>query len=164
MAGPGRVVALYVAAAGGQPVRAVARADAVVGGGLLGDRYQRGTGHWSYQERLRDDVTLVAAEALAAAAAEHGVALGGGASRRNAVTEGVDLDALVGREFAVGGALLRGERPCEPCRYLDGLVGGPARAALAGRGGLRATVVRAGRLAVGDAVLPGPPGPPDTAS
>ena len=65
----------------------------------------------------------------------------------------MDLDALVGHRFRVGEVELRGERPCEPCRYLDRVTGQPAKAALRGRGGLRATVLTGGRLRVGDLVV-----------
>lgn len=155
----GEVVGIYLAAAGGLPMQAVAGVDAAAGQGLQGDRYRTGRGYWSYDSRLYEDVTLIAVEALAAAAAEHGVSLRGGASRRNIETRGVDLDALVGQLFRAGGVELRGERPCEPCRYLDGVTGLSAKTALQGRGGLRATVVRGGRLQVGDDVTAGEPVP-----
>lgn len=152
----GHVTGVYLAAAGAQPMRSVETATALVGQGLSGDRYQTGAGEWSYDPRLYDDVTLIAVEALAAARAECGVQLGAGASRRNVETVGVDLDGLVGRLFRVGEVVLRGERVCEPCRYLDRVTGQAAKAALQGRGGLRATVVRGGRLQVGDVVDPQP--------
>lgn len=153
----GVLQAIWVTGTGGAPMRPLPSAAAVAGRGLEGDRYARGAGYWSTDPRLCDDVTLVAAEDLEAAQAEHGVVLTGGASRRNLVTTGVDLAALVGRRFTIGTVLLVGNRPCEPCRYLDGLTGGPAKAALTGRGGLRASVVAGGRLAVGDAVVVAPP-------
>jgi len=118
------------------------------------DRYQAGTGQWCYDRRLYDDVTLIAAEALDAAGAEHGVHLHAGAARRNVETRGVDLLALVGRQFRIGEVVLRGNRACEPCRYLDRVTGQPAKTALAGRGGLRATVITGGALRGGDRVLP----------
>ncbi len=148
----GEVVGVYLAESAGRPMRAVASAVAVAGQGLLGDRYQAGTGEWSYDPRLYDDVTLVAVEALDAASTEFGVHLQGGVSRRNLHTRGVDLEALVGRCFRAGEVELRGERPCDPCRSLDQLTGQPAKAALQGRGGLRATVITGGRLRVGDPV------------
>lgn len=137
---------------GSLPVRAVESALAVAGQGLLGDRYQTGSGEWSYDPRLCSDVTLIATETLTAARVERGVDLGAGTSRRNLETQGVDLDVLVGRLFQVGEVVLRGERPCEPCRYLDRVTGQQAKAALLGRGGLRATVVTGGQLQVGDAI------------
>ncbi len=144
-------------------MQAVESAVAVVGQGLLGDRYQTGAGAWSYDPRLYDDVTLIAVEALAAARAERGVELQAGASRRNVESSGVDLDALIGHLFRVGEVVLRGERPCEPCRYLDRVTGQAARAALQGRGGLRATIVTGGRLRVGSSVEPQPAVPQDVA-
>ncbi|CAN5660389.1 MOSC domain-containing protein [soil metagenome] len=147
------MVGLYVAASGGLPMRSVDSAVSAVGQGLLGDRYQAGTGEWSYDPRLCNDVTLIAVEALAAARAEHGVDLEQGAARRNVETRGVDLDELIGRQFRVGEAVLYGERPCDPCRYLDRVTGQPAKSALQGRGGLRATVLTGGRLRVGDLIF-----------
>ncbi len=149
----GQVSAIYLAASAGLPMWPVEWVVAVAGQGLLGDRYQTGSGEWSYDPRLRSDVTLIAVEVLAVATAESGHQLGGGASRRNVHTQGVALDSLVGRHFTIGEVELRGERPCEPCRYLDRITSRPAKAALQGRGGLRATVIVGGRLAVGDAVL-----------
>jgi MOSC domain-containing protein YiiM len=140
-------VGVYLADSAALPMRSVQSAVAAVGRGLLGDRYQAGTGHWCHDPRLYDDVTLVAQEALAAAGAQCGVQLGSGASRRNLETPGVDLDALVGLRFHVGEVELRAERSCEPCRHLDQVTGQPAKAALQGRGGLRATILHGGHCA-----------------
>ena len=147
---------VYLAGAAGVAMRPVQSAVAVAGQGLVGDRYQTGTGQWCYDRRLYDDVTLIAAEALDAAGAEHGVHLQGGAARRNLETRGVDLQALVGRTFGIGEVVLRGNRACEPCRYLDQVTGQPAKAALNGRGGLRASVITGGAVRVGDPVLDRP--------
>ena len=46
-----------------------------------------------------------------------------GDTRRNLVTTGVDLPALVGRWFAVGDALLFGMKRCPPCTHLERLTG-----------------------------------------
>ena len=73
-------------------------------------------------------------------------------TRRNLVTEGVDLDQLVGRTFSVGDVVMRGVRDCPPCKYLEGLTRPGVLAALKGRGGLRADIVRAGVLRVGDKI------------
>ncbi len=150
----GRLVGIYVTGAGGEPMRSLATAEVAVGQGLVGDRYAMGTGEWSYDARLCNDVTLMASEVLEDVLTDRGIDLRGGLSRRNLETSGVDLDALVGKRFWIGEVELRGDRPCDPCRYLDGVTGVPAMAALSGRGGLRATVLRGGQLHVGDAVKP----------
>ena len=44
--------------------------------------------------------------------------------------------------------------PCEPCHYIETLLGRPGLLrALVGRGGLRARVLEGGRIAVGDAIV-----------
>jgi len=157
------VVWVYLAESAGLPMRSVASAVAAVGQGLLEDRYQTGRGEWCYHQRLFDDVTLIGVEALDAARKEHGVQLAAGTARRNVEVRGVDLAALVGCRFRAVEVVLRGERPCEPCRYLDRVTGQAARAALEGRGGLRATVLSGGRLNVGDSIgvnRPAAPVPP----
>jgi MOSC domain-containing protein YiiM len=148
----GTVTGVFLADAGGRPMRSVTQAEAVPGQGLLGDRYQSGLGEWSYDARLCNDVTLIATEVLAAIVAEGGPELRDGLHRRNVETAGIDLMSLVGRRFRVGAVELRGDRACDPCRYLDGVVGVSAMAALRDRGGLRATVLGAGVLRVGDPV------------
>src|SRR2546430_1857264 len=40
---------------------------------------------------------------------------GGRGPRRNLVTEGVDLEALIGRQFTVGEVVMVGVRDCPPC-------------------------------------------------
>ena len=65
---------------------------------------------------------------------------------------GIEGDALIGREFLVGSVRCRGERRCEPCAYLEGLIGRPILRDFAHRGGLRATILAGGEIAVGDAI------------
>ena len=149
----GRLVQIYVAPAAGAPVTPVAHAEALAGRGLAGDRYGAGAGSFSRWPGKGRALTLVAAEALAEAEAEFGVAMMHGEHRRNLVVAGVDLRALLGGEFRIGGATFRGARVCAPCKYLVRVTGQPrAFEALVGRGGIRAEVVAGGQIAVGDAV------------
>lgn len=126
--------------------RAVQAVDATAGGGLEGD-YHR-------------DLTLISAEALEGLEADTGIQLGPHDSRRNVLTRGIDLNALVGRRFAVGGVEALGIELAEPCTKLQRLTG--ERGVLRGlvhRGGLRADVVGGGRIAVGDSVKDAGPAP-----
>jgi MOSC domain-containing protein YiiM len=74
--------------------------------------------------------------------------------RRNIVTKGIDLNALVGREFAVGAVRCRGMRLCEPCTVVDTYASRPVLRSLVHRGGLRADILEAGVMRVGDDLLP----------
>jgi MOSC domain-containing protein YiiM len=97
------------------------------------------------------EVTLIEREAVAAAN-ERGVTIGEHETRRDLVTEGIELGALIGKTFAVGDAVLYGVRDCPPCGYLQGLTQPGVVAALQGSG-LRADIVRDGTVRVGDEVL-----------
>lgn len=151
----GRVEAIFVTGAAAEPMRAVRSAEAVAGAGLAGDRYELGVGTYSAKPGPDRHVTLIAAEALEAVAAE-GWPLAPGEHRRNVVVRGLDLDALVGRAFTVGPVTLRGIRPCPPCGHLERVTGRPGlRAVMEGRSGVRCEVVTGGTIWVGDAVGPG---------
>ena len=151
----GRVVELLIAPDAAAPMRSVTRVEAVAGLGLAGDRYAGGRGTFSGWPGAGRHVTLVAVEA----AAEAGVAPAD--LRRNVVVAGVDLDRLVGVDFRLGDAVLRGVRRCEPCALLEERTGRPGlRAALEGRAGLRADVVAGGAVAVGDRVATVTPADP----
>jgi MOSC domain-containing protein YiiM len=119
----------------------------VAGQGLEGDRYFLGKGSFSHWRGTGRALTLVEAEAL------EDVGLSFAAARRNVVTRGVDLNALVGVRFRVGEVECVGRRLCEPCRHLERLEGDGLMRSLAGRGGLRADVLGEGLVTVGDPVV-----------
>ncbi len=148
----GTVVSIHFAPAGGAPMTAVERARAVPGMGLEGDRYYKQTGTYSPKPGPAREVTLIEIEAIEALKRDYKVELSPGDSRRNIVTRGVPLNHLVGREFRVGGVILRGLRLCEPCSHLEGLTHPGVLRGLVHRGGLRAAVFSEGMIRVGDAV------------
>lgn len=143
----GAVVAIWVAVSAGALARAVESVRAVPGRGLDGDRYHAGTGTFP-SGAPGSALTLIASEVCDSfdpplAPDEH---------RRNIVTRGVDLNALVGREFSLGGVRCRGMRLCEPCRVVEGYASRPILRALVHRGGLRADILTTGTVNLGDRV------------
>ena len=148
----GRVVALHICAKAGEGLHEVQEIEAIKGRGLAGDRYLLGTGTYSQRPGTGRQVTLIEAEALQELADEHGIAFSSAEARRNIVTSGVRLEGLIGATFRVGGATLRGIRPCTPCAYLQELTGKPVLEPLASRGGLRADILEGGAIRVGDAI------------
>ncbi len=153
-------------------------ARALPGKGLEGDRYFKGVGTFSPHPPKPDfEITLVEKEKIEAFASEASLPFTASHARRNLVTEGVDLNALVGKEFRVGEVRLRGMRLCEPCGYLarttfPETVRGQRQTlarwacgylakttfpetvrGLVHKGGLRAQIVTEGTIRVGDAVI-----------
>ena len=95
-----------------QPMQPAAEVLAVPGRGLEGDRYYDGRGTFSPQPQKADfELTLVEEERIEAFAREFDLDITAAHARRNVVTRGVDLNALVGREFRFrsrGEELVRG--------------------------------------------------------
>jgi MOSC domain-containing protein YiiM len=152
----GALRAIYTAPEAKAPMRSLDAVRAVPGRGLEGDRYFKGEGAFSRWPGSRREVTLIAAEALAAAEEAFDVAVSAGEHRRNLVVAGVPLGDLVKTEFVVGDVRMRGARVCAPCKYLVRVTGQEAIFdALVGRGGLRAEVLNEGVIRVGDRVRPG---------
>jgi hypothetical protein len=142
----GVVEGIFVAAAAEAPMTAVGRVAATTAG-LEGDRYVRGAGTFSNRESTGGALTLIEAETVEA------LGLAPGEARRNVVTRGLGLNALVGRRFRVGDVECYGQRLCEPCAHLQRLTRPGILRALVHRGGLRADVVTDGVIEVGAPVV-----------
>jgi MOSC domain-containing protein YiiM len=147
----GKLVAIFTTADPGRPMEAHDEVSATAGAGLSGDRYRAGTGTFSGNAGAGREVTLIAREGIEAAN-QDGVRIEPHETRRNLVTEGIDLDTLIGRTFAVGEVVMRGVRDCPPCQHLEQLTRPGVRVALEARGGLRADIVRDGVIRVGDKI------------
>jgi molybdopterin-guanine dinucleotide biosynthesis protein A len=71
--------------------------------------------------------------------------------RRNLFTEGVDLNALIGKEFTVQAVRFLGVAECSPCHWMDSALAPGAEEFLKGRGGLRCKILSDGILRAEDA-------------
>ena len=131
-------------------------ARALAGRGLEGDRHVAGTGTFP-SGMPGSALTMIEAEVCES----FDPPLEPGEHRRNVITRGIDLNALVGHEFLIGDVPCRGMRLCEPCTVVQRYAGRPVLRALVHRGGLRADILRDGTMRVGDPVRTGPPGPTD---
>ena len=67
-------------------------------------------------------------------------------ARRNVITRGVDLNALIGSEFEVQGVRFFGMEECRPCYWMDRAFAAGTHEFLKGRGGLRAKILCDGIL------------------
>ncbi|MFW5977881.1 MAG: MOSC domain-containing protein [Halohasta sp.] len=147
----GTVEGLFVTPESGESMVPRESVDAIEGG-LVGDRYLRGTGYYSPYDVC--EVTLIEAEAIETISEEFGIDLHDGRHRRNIVTRGHELHELLETTFRIGTAELRGTRPRPPCAHVEDVAEeeGVASALGEGRGGICARVESSGTIAVGDTI------------
>ena len=145
----GTIVGIFTASAEGAPVASRDEARAVAGRGIEGDRFFNSN---AGEHDPADEITLIEAEGLEQARAEHGLDLAPGEHRRNVVVEGLDLLELLGRTVRVGEVEVTLVADNPACRHLQDLVGKPVLRHLRRKGGVRGSIVTGGVLRVGDTV------------
>lgn len=153
---PGTVVAIHIAGAAEAPMVALQEVHAVAGKGLEGDRYFGAQGTYSDIPEPGRQVTLIEMEAIEGASRDAAIEFLSSDSRRNIVTRNMRLNDLVGREFKVGEATLRGVELCEPCAHMAALSGKRVLRSLVHRGGLRADILVGGTIRLGDTIRRSP--------
>src|ERR687888_998764 len=144
---PGRVEGIFITPDRGSMPGPVESVRALAGRGLEGNRY-----FFEADAPPGRAITLIAAEAVEAMQREHGISLEARATRRNVVTRGVDVNALVGKRFRVGAIECEGVELCEPCTHLEGMTRPGIIKGMVHRAGLNADVLTDGEIAVGDPV------------
>jgi hypothetical protein len=150
----GTVAAIALAERATGEMHTVGHAMALANRGLDGDRYavKAGTFTPANDTARGYDLTLIQAEVLDSLTLPDGRTLGYAEARRNIVTRGIDLNALVGRRFRVGDVECLGQRLCEPCSHLERLTTKGTLRGLIHRGGLRADVLTDGEVTAGDLI------------
>ena len=146
-----KVLALFTASESRGPVESQSAVQLRAGCGIVGDR------HYRRNAKPAEQITLIESEAIADFNRDHQQRVEPHILRRNVLTEGVDLNALEGREFLLGNIRLRGIELCEPCSVVGKLLAGeltPTQIikALMGRGGLRCEILSTGVVRVGDTI------------
>jgi hypothetical protein len=150
----GTVAAIALAGRATSDMRTVDHAKALAHRGLDGDRYAAKAGTFTPANDTHRgyDITLIEAEVLDSLTLPQGRTVGYAEARRNVVTRGIDLNALVGRRFRVGNVECLGQRLCEPCSHLERLTTKGTLRGLIHRGGLRADVLSDGEVTTGDSI------------
>jgi hypothetical protein len=130
--------------AGSHPILEVPAFECVAGRGIRGDRF------FDFKENYQGQITFFALEVHHELCRE--LKLSGPSAagyRRNVITEGVDLNLLIGSEFEVQGVRFCGMVQCAPCYWMDEAFAPGAEQFLKGRGGLRAAILTNGILFTG---------------
>jgi MOSC domain-containing protein YiiM len=126
---------------GAHPVVEVAGVECLAGKGLAGDRY------CGEKPDSKGQITFFALEVHRQLCAKFGQpGTPPSVYRRNVITEGLDLNALIGQEFELQGVRFLGTEECKPCYWMDQAVALGAEDAMKGHGGLRAKILTSGTL------------------
>jgi len=146
----GNIVAICICPTAGGEMQEVQEAEAIKGAGLKGDRYSTGDGSFNRQAPGKRQVTLMNAIFF------DGSRFVYRDSRRNIFVEGTELMWLIGREFQIGAARMRGVKYSDPCERPTKLSGkgGSFKEDFFDRGGIIAEVIEGGTIKVGDQLIP----------
>ncbi len=126
---------------GESPALDVPEARCITGRGIEGDRYL------DFKDDYKGQVTFFEQEVYERICAQFGIRhKGPEIFRRNIITEGVDLNALIGKEFEVQGVRFLGTQESAPCHWMNHVFAEGAEEALKGHGGLRAKILTDGVL------------------
>ena len=143
--GPGEVISVhFVREDGGRAIK-VDSVEVRTDFGIPGDYRSGGN--------KRRQLTLIEEEALAETAKILGRPVPEGASRRQVVIRGLDLNTLIGHSIRIGDIVLAIERYCAPCQRMNEEIGPGGRDALRWKAGVTCRVVMGGMLRVGERVV-----------
>jgi MOSC domain-containing protein YiiM len=143
----GTVEWLGVRPARREPVLVVDTVEAREDRGLTGDRFRGGASSKRQVTLIQAEHLLVIAQLLGRERVDPALL------RRNIVVSGINLLALNGAQFAIGGAVMEGTGLCHPCSRMEETFGAGGYSAIRGHGGITARVIRGGVIRVGDAVI-----------
>jgi MOSC domain-containing protein YiiM len=120
----------------------------IAGHGIEGDRF------FDFRDDYQGQITFFAREVFDQLSRAFGLTnKSPGVLRRNIIVSGVELNEMIGADFALQGVRFRGTAQCKPCYWMNTAFAPGAEEFLADRGGLRARILSDGRIRVGEARL-----------
>jgi MOSC domain-containing protein YiiM len=142
----GRVEWIGIRPARGEAMEPLDSVTITPGKGLEGDRFKG-------RETSKRQVTLIQKEhLLAIASCLQKEPIAPEVFRRNIVVSGLNLLALKGKRFRIGGVTLEYTGLCHPCSKMETALGPGGYNAMRGHGGITTRVVAGGDIALGNEV------------
>ena len=121
--------------------------EVVANKGIVNDRY------FNDDNDLDIQITLIESENIDYYNAISGTNIPYINFRRNIITQGIELNNLVGKIILIGKVKIKGHRLCDPCRYLqEKLKEENLVKKLVNRGGLRCEILVDGIISVNDSI------------
>lgn len=146
------IKSILICAEQGLAMQSVEQAELVSGKGIKHDRYYSSLG---FDDKKRKDdadfeITLIEQEQIDYFNHQTHYEYSGLDFRRNIVTQGIELNALMGKIFTIGHVTLKGISLCEPCAQLSRQLGSEIMQYMVHKSGLRAQILTDGRINVRD--------------
>jgi len=146
--GAGTITEILLSPQRGGAMISVRSVQALAGQGLAGDRHCS----LALGESMDKNVTLIESEKIEEFGRATGLDFSAGDARRNIVTRGIELNALLGHEFYVGPVKVKALELCEPCSLLARRTHRAVLWGLLHKGGLRCQIMTDGEIKVGDPI------------
>ena len=142
-----KIIEITISNESGEKMQKVNSIDAIAGEGLLNDRYCK-----KYND-VDNQITLIESENIDYFNKLLDSNIPYVNFRRNIVTINIHLNELVGKEFLLGEVKIKGQRLCEPCKYLQDKLGQKDLVkTLLHKGGLRCQILSSGKISVNDKI------------
>ena len=142
-----KVILLGISNLKGGSIKEMNSVDAIKGKGLLNDRKLKENNDKKFQ------LTLIEIENINYFNKISNTSIEPLKFRRNIITEGIELNKLINKEFLIGKVKIKGHDLCRPCRYLQELLGQKNLVKeLILKGGLRCEILSSGKIFVNDII------------
>ena len=143
-----KVILIGISNIRGGSITSVNSVDALKGKGLVGEK------HFKENNEKRKQITLIEIENINHYNKITGTAIPAVNFLRNIVTEGIQLNVLVGKEFFIGAVKVKAHDLCRPCKYLQESVHQKNTVKeLLHTGGLRCEILSSGKICVDDQII-----------
>ena len=141
------VVNICITSESGKKMESINSIKVIANKGIVNDRY------FKENNDKNNQITLIESENVDYYNKISGTNLIPTDFRRNVITKGISLNNLVGKEILLGDVKLKVHDLCEPCRYLQELLGEENLVKkLLNRGGLRCELLTNGNINVNDVI------------
>ena len=141
------VVNICITSESGKKMESINSIKVIANKGIVNDRY------FKEDNDKNNQITLIESENVDYYNKISGTNLIPTDFRRNVITKGISLNKLVGKEILIGEVRLKVHDLCEPCRYLQELLGEKNLVKkLLNRGGLRCELLTNGNINVNDPI------------
>ena len=142
-----KVIEIGISRDRGDAIYSVDSIEAIKGKGIIGDR------KFSDTNNKKSQLTLIEIENVKYFNKISSSSIKPIDFRRNLVTEGVDLNKLVNKDFFIGKIKVRAHDLCRPCKYLEDLLSQKNLVkSLILKAGLRCEILTSGKIFVNDII------------